>query len=217
MKTVLALVLALLLLAAQAIACQTFNGTSEVLHFASPVTARPVTICARFRPSADGQLATIVYVGDKDVNAQTQIRLRVAMHVAGDPLRASETADAGTLAVAETSNGMSVNQESRACASFVSATSRTAVLDNGTEASNATSLTTTFGNFDRVAIGAEGDSTPTEFFAGTVCDVGVWNVELNSTEKQNYMNGSSPANIRPASLVGHYLSSVVDPPQQVVE
>lgn len=187
-------------------ACRSFNGSTDVARVdASAISARPATICARFRPTADdATIRTVVFIGDKDVNNQTQIRIRLAMNVAGDPLRASETADAGTLASADTSNGITLNAFSSGCVSFVSATSRQAILDNGTQASETTSLTTTFGSFDRMSIASADDSTPGEPYAGDACEVGVWNVELSAMEKRAFMNGINPDDIRPTALVAYW-------------
>ncbi len=81
-------------------------------------------------------------------------------------------------------------------------------LDNGGEGTDTTDVAPA--NLDRTAIGGLRDSTPGDYYDGTLAEFGLWNIALTAGERGALAAGYSPLFIRPASLVGYWSLSDIN-------
>jgi hypothetical protein len=117
--------------------------------------------------------------------------------VAGDPIRILSVGTA--TAAVDTTTGFSANTWTHACGVFASSTSRTVYINGGSSATNTTNSSGTGENrlFQGVTRAASAFSN---YFSGSLAEVGVWNAALTADEVLALARGISPSLIRPQSL-----------------
>ena len=144
-----------------------------------------------------------MFIGDKDVEA-VRAYLRISGDVAGDPFRLV-IQGTGSQALVTTTNGVFVNTWHHLCARCTAADYNEAILDanfanKGASVVNVGSIAA----FDRIAIGATRDSTPTNYFSGLIAETAIWSAALTDAEVAALARGISPLRIRPESLVCYW-------------
>ncbi len=175
-----------------------FNGTNQ---YFSTVTDNlfadlPITMACWFITSNNTTNQGLLNICDNTTGGQG-IRLNTQGAVAGDPIRILSV---GTAAVAvDTTTGFSINTWTHACGVFASSTSRTVYINGGSSATNTTNSSGTGENrlFQGVVRAA---SAFTNYFTGSLAEVGVWNAALTADEVLSLARGMSPSLIRPQSL-----------------
>lgn len=154
------------------------SASSQYAEFdATPVTAPPFTLACWFRSGSAALGQTLLWVGDKD-QALSFWQLEARGDVAGDPVRAA--AVSGSLAVAATTTGYSVNTWHHAAAVFASATDRRAFIDGGGKGTDTTSRAPT--GSDRISLGRSGDSSPSSYLEGRIAEARLYNRALSDAE-----------------------------------
>jgi hypothetical protein len=175
-----------------------FNGTNQ---YFSTLTGDlfadvPITMACWFITSNVTNNQGLLNICDNATGNQG-IRLNAQGAVAGDPIRILSVGTA--TAAVDTTTGFSANTWTHACGVFSSTTSRTVYINGGSSATNTTSSSGTGENrlFQGVVRGA---SAFTNYFTGSLAEVGVWNAALTADEVLSLAKGMSPSLIRPQSL-----------------
>lgn len=180
---------------------RSFNGTTQRLTRANPITAFPFTIAGWARKSStttDSVVATMYQSGSSNY-----LYLGLIGTAAGDPLRldAYPNTAPGTAA---TSTSFSANTWHHCAGVVSSASSFAAILDGGGKGTNSGTYTGTFASASSFAFGY------LDAFALNIygqCDVahwGLWNVALTDAEVADLAAGCHPRRVRPSALVAHY-------------
>ena len=164
------------------------------------VTVEPLTMVAWFNSTTQTLNQTIMSIVDKDTTDDWW-ELDIAGAEIGDRVRAFARAG-GTNAIAQTTTGYSSNTWHHAIAVFTSDTSRDVYIDNGSVGNSTVSKGPA--NFDRTIIGQIGHSSQGNYFSGLIAEAAVWNIALNTSERQMLADGFSPLWVRPDSLVNYW-------------
>ncbi len=175
-----------------------FNGSTQ---YFSTLTGDlfadlPITMACWFITSNITTNQGLLNICDNATGGQG-IRLNAQGAVAGDPIRILAVGSA--TAAVDTTTGFSANTWTHACGVFSSSTSRTVYINGGSSATNTTSSTATGENrlFQAVTRAASAFSN---YFSGSLAEVGVWNAALTADEVLSLARGMSPSLIRPQSL-----------------
>lgn len=184
------------------------GGSSQYLVVAAtPITAAPLSVACRFRPSAAN--GTLFAIGDKDVtNEQWRLRFNASSQAIWTAQTSAGEASA-TYTGATLSNGTwysMVGVES-------SATSRVVYLDNGVSGANTTSRAPA--GADNIYIGRQFGSGSPNYLSGDIAEMGIWSVALTAADVAQLTAGYSPLMVRPDALV-FYLPAVRDADQDII-
>lgn len=175
-----------------------FNGTSDILEEGIPVvTAYPFSVSFWFKPTQStvlGVMWSCINYGSTERWQMTQQQdsnyrdLELNVKVAGVDyaLRSGGT--------------FNVGEWNHACAICASSTSRKVSLNGGAFATDTTNLTPT--GMQYTFYGARrGSGTAMFFFNGGMAEFGIWTAALTDAEAASLAKGSSPARVRPQSLI----------------
>lgn len=172
------------------------EASSEYLRVASaPVTAAPISVSCLF--NTPNTTTSRVFVSIANSGATNQYFGLVAGS-GSKVLWQSRATSAGS---ATTTDTFSVDTWHHAGGVEISATSRFAYLNGVASPEDTTSRTPT--GMDRAGIGALVDSSPSNYFEGSIAEVGIWNVVLTAAEWTALAARYSPLFIRPKSLVAY--------------
>lgn len=175
-----------------------FNGSNQWLNHTTPViSGTPFSVSCWFNPDGLTTQGTFWWEGEAG-SASDYHELQFAGDVAGDPIRAGTRN--GTFNSANSSAGPgAANAWYQAAGVWTSSTDRKAYFNGGNEGSNTTDRTPDF--IDESAIGRTNDSTPGNYFDGSIAEMGIWNVALTPAEIATLGKGYSVLFVRPQSLV----------------
>jgi hypothetical protein len=175
-----------------------FNGTNQ---YFSTLTGDlfanfPITMACWFITSNITTNQGLLNICDNATGGQG-IRLNAQGAVAGDPIRILSVGTA--TGSADTTTGFTANTWTHACGVFSSATSRTVYVNGGSPGTNTTNSSGTGENrlFQGVTRAASAFSN---YFSGSLAEVGVWNAALTADEVLSLARGMSPSLIRPQNL-----------------
>lgn len=172
-----------------------FDGSTQYLSRAdAPVTAVPLSMaCWANKPSGTEQ-GVLISIGDTAADTMFSMRYSSVEDV-------EVTArQAGTSGVATSSGaGTAGDAWFHACGVYRTTTSRDAYRAGANKGSNATSITPT--GLDRTYIGFGANSGSTDFHAGYVAEVAIWNIALSDQDVADLARGLSPLYVHPESLV----------------
>lgn len=176
----------------------TFNGSSQYLSISTAaVAAAPLTLACWFNSTSIAVNQGLINVSS--ASGDQNFRLSAQGAVTGDPVRA-QALNVSANGLADTTTGYLANTWTHACGVFTSATSRTAYINGGSAGTDTVSVTPP--SIDRMFIGVtRNGSAFTNYTAGQIAEVGIWNVALTTAEIASLAKAVSPALIRPASLV----------------
>ena len=163
----------------------TLNGSSEYLQVDTPlVTGLPMSCSAWFNSTSTVATQTIFMVCDKDAS-----NMWYQLNLFGGVLGATQR-DTGNTAAANATTGYSAGTWYNAIGIWTSDSSRTVYQDGANNATETTAQDAI--SEDRTVIGRSGDSTPGDYFAGSIAEVGVWNRVLDAGEIASLADGFSP-------------------------
>jgi len=156
----------------------------------------PITMACWFITSNITTNQGLLNICDNATGGQG-IRLNAQGAVAGDPIRILSVGTA--TGSADTTTGFTANTWTHACGVFSSATSRTVYVNGGSPGTNTTNSSGTGENrlFQGVTRAASAFSN---YFSGSLAEVGVWNAALTADEVLSLARGMSPSLIRPQNL-----------------
>lgn len=175
-----------------------FNGSTQYFSVSTGVLFAdfPITMACWFITSNTTANQGLLNICDNTTGGQG-IRLNAQGAVAGDPIRILSVGTA--TGSADTTAGYSANVWNHACGVFTSSTSRTVYLNGGNSATNTTSSSGT--GEDRLFVGVvRAASAFTNYFTGSIAEIGIWNAALTAEEVSSLAKGISPSLIRPQSL-----------------
>lgn len=178
-----------------------FNGSTDSIRAATPVTAAPISVSLWARTSSVTLDEDPLSIVDMSAAATQRFRVNFAGTVGGDPVRAVTNA-----AIAASSSGFSANTWHHVLAVFGASNSRAAYIDGGSKGTNTTSATPT--GIDGITIGCrDGDTGAAAFFVGDIAEVAVYDVELSDADALSLAKGKCPKGVRSDNLV-YYVSLV---------
>jgi hypothetical protein len=108
----------------------------------------------------------------------------------------------GSYKTATTTNLVTLNAWQTVAGVFASSASRSVYVNGGGKVTDTTATSLSFAALNRFALGAFVMGAPTEYFAGLMGFVGVWNVALSDANVTALHGGALPSSI--AGLVGFY-------------
>jgi hypothetical protein len=166
-----------------------FNGTDGYLHVATAVaTAAPMTMVCWFRKTGTASSAReLVCLSDASTNIQF-FNLS-----AGDGANAvvySTAYSGGPWDPAVATANFSADQWHHAAAVFVSSSQRHVYLDGANKGSSSAVVVPT--GQDHTSIGRIVFSSPSDYFAGDIAEVAIWNAALTDAEIAVLARGFSP-------------------------
>ena len=149
------------------------SDLSEYLAINTPaITNYPFAMACWFNSSDDVNDQILVWVGDKDVgNMMSYLTAR------NDPSHIiyAQEYRPGVIKFASTSSTWSKDIWNHAAGIWLSTTERHAYLNGGGKGSN-TEAVAAISGYDRTAIGASLDSTPSGYTKGMIAEVGIWDL-----------------------------------------
>ena len=110
--------------------------------------------------------------------------------------------DSGGYRVATTSNQITLDTWQTVAGVFASTTSRSVYVNGGGKVTDTATDTTSIASLDRFAIGALVEAAVSEFFAGLIGYVGVWDTALSDGNVTSLHGGASPLTVGPP--IGFY-------------
>lgn len=183
-----------------------FNN-NQWLSCNSPVTSSPFTVCAWFRTSFTNERRIIVSIADSG---------------SGDNLHAMRTDTDGSLQyrrqagatqrIVDTTTAPIVPDTwFHGCFVYEASGNGYVYVNGGGRSAGATASPT---SIDRLGIGANADSSPSDYFGGDIGPVSVWNVVLTDAEVAAHAQGVSSWKVRPQALV--FDTRLLGPPRDLV-
>lgn len=170
---------------------------------AAPVIAAPFTISVFVWTSEGSNDKEIIWIGDKDVaNHYWGLQVNLAERV-----RFEVNAGATEVAAQSASATFGLSAWHHIAAIERGAADREVYYDGTSVGTNTTSRSPS--GADRISIGRDGSSSPTAYMDGSIAEIGIWNVALNTSEIAALAKGFAPPLVRPTSLV-FYLPCIVD-------
>ena len=178
------------------------NALSQYLERDSAVVAtQPLTMAAWFNSDDATITQAILSVVDKD-DASKMHFLEIAGAVAGDPVRMASIV-AGSPSYAASTTGYTANTWFHAAGVVSASNARAAYINGGSKGTDATEEDPLL-VLDRTSIGRLGDSTPSQYFSGSIAEVAVWDIALTDNEIIVLSKGFSPLFVRPQNLVAYW-------------
>lgn len=163
------------------------------------ITDYPFSVSAWIKPENITGNGSIFFVGDKDVTNNFHSFFYTSDNRIWVASRNTTEQGANIQNVGVVANGV----EFFACAVWASATSRTIYL-NGSASTASNTNSVTFTGADRTSIGRYADSTPGRYMDGLISEMGVWNVELTTSDVDMLANRFSPLMVKPSGLLHYY-------------
>ena len=166
------------------------NGTSQYLSTTNPVSAAPFTIaCWAWINNTTGTKALVSLNQNSGTN-------RFVLSMANAILRFGDSGVGGAV----TSGTQAANTWFHACGIEVSTTNRFCYRNGGNVGQNTSSRNPT--SINALNIGTTiNTGTPTQFLAGQIAEVGIWNAALTAEEVASLAQGMTCDKVRPQSLV----------------
>jgi hypothetical protein len=189
------------------------DGSSEYLQVGStPVSSHPLTLAGWFNTDDLTANQTVIGLANSATGVDYFV-LQFGGSSYSDQV-AFEVLDGSAVdGTCTTSSAASANTWHHACGVAASGSSRAVYLDGGSKGTDTAGLSAHSTN--TIGIGRNSDSTPSDYFSGSVAEVGIWNVALTDAEVAVLAAGYSPLFVRPASLV-FYLPLVRDADEDIV-
>jgi hypothetical protein len=184
---------------------RTFNGTSQSIECAAPVTAVPLTIACWFYPTSSAA-AVICSIGQSGATD----RFQLSFPAGGLALNAT-TVQSGVAQTAVLSSSIPLNTWHHGAAVFSAINSRQAFL-NGTSSTVNTGSSTPSG-INRLNVSGAYAPSLVAFFAGGLAEVAVWNAALTAEEIAALAKGFNPRLIRLQNCV--YLNRLIRESQDI--
>lgn len=152
------------------------DGSSQYLQNGSaPITAYPFAMACRFRCNDVINLQSLIWVGDKDVDAYYSA-LFMNGAAGGDPVLAfSGKYGLAANQSAASVTGITVDTWHHAAGIFLTTNERHAYIDGGNKGSD-TDTVGAIANHDSVAIGGARDSTPAYYMSGDIAEAAIWDL-----------------------------------------
>jgi hypothetical protein len=176
------------------------SASSQYLEVDStPVTGTPITFACCIKPGSATANDVVFWIGDKDAGNEAWMLLTEGGNAGppADPIRLFvRTASGG--ANARTTTGYTVGKWHHICAVMTSPGSRAVYIDGGSKGTDTVSKTPA--GVDRVSLGRQGDSSPGNYFEGSMTYAAIWNAALTDAEVAS-LPFVEPPFIRPESLV----------------
>ena len=140
----------------------------------TPITGTPLAMSCWFNRSSIAAVGmTLVWVGDKGAS-RTAWWLEIQGFGAGNRLEFYSALQAGQAITTTTTVAANTGQWYHACGIEASATDRRVLLDNGGKGTNSTSVIPI--GIDRINIARRGDSSPSEYFGGSIAESAIWDL-----------------------------------------
>jgi hypothetical protein len=175
-------------------AARTF-AAGQRLTLGSVLVTLPFTVCAWGFPTA----ASPTGIFEIGISASDNHRFTMYRDNSGEII--VQTKDATTAGGATTTAAAALNLWHHMCGVWASATSRSAYLNGGNKATNATNLTPT--GMNQTIIGGMLTGTGNREWVGQLDHVAVWNVALTDAEIAALATGISPLQVRSSALVAY--------------
>jgi hypothetical protein len=180
---------------------RTYNSAGRH-EFTTPAgLSLPFSIACWFNPANVTGSYNAITLGVAGATDQGRLQLNLMGGVAGDYVRASSRNSSGTEAAANSTAGYSASTWQHACAVFTSTTSRAAYFNGTNKGTNTTSNTV-----NSLTLGIFGGAVTTtgvrsNNYAGSLAEVGIWNVALTDDEVATLAAGISTSRVCPESLL----------------
>jgi len=158
-----------------------FDGSDDYMELASTIVSDvPFTVIVVATSTDVTNSATMFFVGDKDVAGVFNV-LSAAGSVSGDPVRCFIN-DASASGSADSTTGYSDGVPFIATQKLITDESREVYIDGGSIGTDTTDVDV--GAWDRTALGARRDSTPSNFIDADIAEVIVYNVSLSAINQR---------------------------------
>lgn len=180
------------------------NGSSQYARRDAPVaSAAPFTVAAWFKSTSDSAFQCLWSEADESTLLDYW-RLGLRGHVAGDPL-GLYVRRAG-VANAVTSTGYTVGTWHHAMFVETGSQDHKIYIDGGSEGSDTVNdQAPNPAVLDEMAVGALAYNNGwTQYFAGKVAEVAIWNMALSPADRIELAGGANPALVQPENLVAYY-------------
>lgn len=175
-------------------------ASSQSLDVDTPVvTAAPFTMACWFNATAATGHQTLMFIGDKDASDQY---FHLSLNNITNARVSLQSRNGATLPAASATTDFVINRWHHACGVTSAANARSAFLDGGGKATDATSVTPS--GADRTSIGRLGRSSPTLYFGGYLVLPTIWNIALSDDEVLRLASGAHPLAVRPEAIVAHW-------------
>lgn len=165
---------------------------------ATPTVTLPITLAAWHRPLATAVNGTLITISNDGAVGP----FFAIMGRATGAVRATQN-DGTLVGNATTAATVTAGTWAHVCGVFTSTTSRDIYLNGANSVNNATSVTGSMAAATHTEVGRTGASAA-GYFNGDICEVGLWNVALTTTEIASLANGVPPSKIRPGNLQVYY-------------
>jgi hypothetical protein len=172
-----------------------FDGTDDLVSLANGafISAPPFTLMCFFNAAnATGNHCLVAICSSSSNNPLYTLSARG--DVGGDPIQTQHRNDAASATgVANTSTGYTAGIWGHASGIFASTSSRRALRDGGSGATDTTSVTTT--TVDRTSVGCLNRLTPASFAAAAVDDVRFYTRAVSDAETNAYIKEARAGNL----------------------
>lgn len=169
-----------------------FNGSSQYLSASSTLLSNePIGLFCWANPSNITATGDVISLGNNGASGNYRLPFRGA--VAGDPVSASKSDDAGTNNQADSSTGYSASTWQNGAAAFRSDTSRDAYLNGSNKGSNTTSISDPTPDF--ITVGALRRSTISTYFPGSIAEVFIFDYAPTDAEQTLLGKGIHPLDV----------------------
>lgn len=171
----------------------------------------PITMACWFNPGATGVTYGLISLINTAAGRSSHMEITADGRLRATSRSASTEVTANTVGFGEPQ--VVANTWQHGAATFIgspanNATSSRSIILNGgsvySKQTNNTNLTLSFPymalNFGSKLIG----STRSQYFNGSMAEVGIWNAELNDDEIKSLWEGCPPTAVRPEKLVAYY-------------
>jgi hypothetical protein len=184
---------------------RTFNGTSQSIECATPITGAPFTMSCWFRPTSNAGVA-LLSIG---INGGTD-RFQMSCIANSTPVTAAAV-QSGTTGQSVASGTAALDTWHHGAAVFTSSTSRIAYFNGTAGAENTTSAAPSGVALFNIA--ARWFTALGGFFPGSIAEVVMWNAALSASEIASLAKGFNPRLIRPQNCV--YLNRLIRESQDI--
>lgn len=168
------------------------RANSSVISGNTPITDYPFTISCWFRTSLTNTNQTLVAINDTGNISTCSLLLRPTALLSVSTRAASSTVFANSTATHST------NIWHHACGVWSSSTSRSVYLDGGNSGTN--TATRALSGAESINIGNTTLLTNLSL-QGNICEVGIWNTSLSSSDILSLANAASPKLVSSKDLI----------------